>query len=146
MGAVFMHAEISDGYEAEVARAIQRALVEQLMTLAAGAPMPQVRAITTAALSQMADHIGMMGDSEEGDAMMMDADAAHMAMLAFDIERFLDRDLEPYSMPRGIDAPPGAPIGQPAMNYIDPVMTNLPPMGSLLDLLVPVEPSCSIEH
>jgi len=146
MGAVFMHAEIADSYEAEVARAIQRAVVEQLMTLAAAAPMPQVRAITTAALSQMADHIGMMGDSESDDAMMMSADAAHMAMLAFDIERFLDRDLEPYSMPRGIDAPPGAPIGQPAMSYIDPVLANLPPADSLLDLMMPGAPACSIGY
>ena len=78
--------------------------------------------------------------------MMMSADAAHMDMLAFDIERFLDRDLEPYSMPRGIDAPPGAPIGQPAMSYIDPVLANLPPADSLLDLMMPGAPACSIGY
>ena len=39
-----------DAYEAEIARDTQRVLVENLMTLAAGAPMPQVRAIASHAL------------------------------------------------------------------------------------------------
>lgn len=139
--AVFMHGEPADGYEAEVGRAVQRAVIEQLMTLAASAQMPQVRAIATTSLQRMAGHIGMMGGDEEG-SMEMDADTAHMAMLAFDIERFLDRDLADYTPPAPVEAPPGAPIGQPAPSYIE----GLPPVGSLLELLVPAEPYCTQEH
>ena len=39
-------------YEAEIARAVQRVVVERLMTLAATADMPQVRAIATQKLQQ----------------------------------------------------------------------------------------------
>ncbi|HET6371996.1 MAG TPA: zinc-dependent metalloprotease, partial [Candidatus Polarisedimenticolia bacterium] len=41
------------GYHAEIARAVQRALVERLMDLAADAPMPQVRAIASLELSDL---------------------------------------------------------------------------------------------
>jgi hypothetical protein len=146
-GAVFMHAGELDDYEAEVARAIQRVVIEQIMALAASAPMPQVRAIAAAKLHMMAGHIQSSMEAAQEGAMDVTADQAHMAMIAMDIERMLDRDLEPAAMPRGLQAPPGAPIGQPAQSWVDPTMSmQLPPLNSVLDMLLPPDPACSREH
>ena len=101
----------ANAYEAEIARAVQRVVVEHLMTLAANASMPQVRAIATHKLQrQMA-------------AMQVPATAvgtaAHHALLSSDIKRFLERPLPPATRMEIPEAPPGAPIGQPAMDWLD---------------------------
>lgn len=110
-GATF-GAAARDGYEAEIRRATQRVLVEQLMFLAERAEMPQVRAIATLRLERLTEQaLKASGD-------VADADLAHQALLARDIRRFLDRPTTPYTPPVAPEPPPGAPIGQPAPDWL----------------------------
>jgi hypothetical protein len=123
-GATF-GAAARDGYEAEIRRATQRVLVEQLMFLAERAEMPQVRAIATLRLERLTEQaLKASGD-------VADADLAHQALLARDIRRFLDRPTTPYTPPVAPEPPPGAPIGQPAPDWLggawlDPYGCNEP--------------------
>ncbi len=147
---VFMHEQELDGYEAELDRATQRVVVEQVMRLAMSAQMPQVRAIAASRLHQMVRHIHGALEQHDAEGMVpLDAGQAHMALLAADISRLLHRPGETYSVPSTPGAPPGAPIGQAPETWIDPAFglnDTLPPAGSLLDLLVPAEAACSWEH
>jgi hypothetical protein len=105
-------AEPSNPYEAEVSRAEQRVVAEQLMRLAARAPMPQVRAIASFELQRKArDLAGMVAGSDQ-------ANAAAYSLLARDIQRFIDRPYAADSAPGTPEAPPGAPIGDPALEFI----------------------------
>jgi hypothetical protein len=97
------------GYEAEIARAVERATAERLMGLAAGARMPQVRALATQALETLARRPAAVTERRE---------AAHRALLAQDIRRFLDRPLPSWTAPPAPAAPPGPPIGEPALDYL----------------------------
>jgi len=45
-------------------------------------------------------------------------DAAAQALLAADIKRFLDRPSDPVRTPTTYDAPPGAPIGDNALDWL----------------------------
>ena len=47
-----------------------------------------------------------------------DEEAAHRALLAIDIKRFLERPGENAVTPSIPVAPPGAPIGEPAMDWL----------------------------
>lgn len=147
---VFTHEQELEGYEAELARAIQRVMVEQVMRLAMSAPMPQVRAIATSRLQQMLHHIHSGLDGHDADGMTpLDADQAHLALLGADIARLLHRPAEAYSSPSTPDAPPGAPIGQAPENWIgsaSAMESTLPPMGSLLDMLLPADSACGWEY
>ena len=98
-------------YEAEVRRAVGRVVAEGLMGLAGSAAMPQVRAVASQRLWQLRSHA--VERAAGGDAT-----AAHFALLAQDIERFQDRPAEAWSMPSAPSAPPGAPIGDPAMEWL----------------------------
>ncbi len=98
-------------YEAEIARAVQRVVVERLMTLASTADMPQVRAIASQKLQQRAQRLAAAPSSNAGAA-------AHAAMLASDIKRFLDRPYTPANRIDAPTAPPGAPIGDPGMDWL----------------------------
>jgi hypothetical protein len=99
-------------YEAEIARTTQRVLVENLMTLAASSPMPQVRAIASHALKNR------MTAAAGSSAALSGERAAHATLLAADIKRFLDRPSVPATRTELPEAPPGAPIGQPAMEFL----------------------------
>jgi hypothetical protein len=107
------NADAATPYEQEIRRATSRALVERLMWLAGGAPMPQVRAIATNKLSGIQSN-GPLGTRDAEDS------AATMLMAA-DIKRFLDRPAEPIKSPVTYNAPPGAPIGDPGMDWLAPV-------------------------
>jgi hypothetical protein len=98
-------------YQAEIRRAVQRVVIDQLMELAANAPMPQVRAFATLALQQRSAALGRV---VAGDA----ATRASSALLASDIKRFLSRPATPAPRASAIDVPPGAPIGEPAMEWL----------------------------
>ena len=98
-------------YEAEIARAVQRVVVEHLMTLATTADMPQVRAIATHKLQQREQRLTALAQSS------MSA-SAHAALLSSDIKRFLDRPFAPATRTDIPTAPPGAPIGDPAMDWL----------------------------
>lgn len=98
----------ADAYEAEIQRAIQR-VVEHLMALAGGAPMSQVRALATSALRTRASALEAAGSPPA---------SAHAALLAADITRFLERPAPPVTGTPLPSAPPGAPIGEPAMDWL----------------------------
>ncbi|MGE3274827.1 MAG: zinc-dependent metalloprotease [Vicinamibacterales bacterium] len=92
-------------YEAEIARAVQRVVADELMALAAESPAPPVRAMATAALKDLRDRADQASSS---DAVVQ----AHMGLLADDIQRFIDRPAEPWKRLDLPEPPPGAPIGQ----------------------------------
>jgi hypothetical protein len=98
-----------DAYQAEIQRAVQRVVVEHLMTLAASADMSQVRAIASAKLKSRASVLPTAATTLAG---------AHGALLAADIKRFLDRPATPATRTALPSAPPGAPIGEPAMEWL----------------------------
>jgi hypothetical protein len=98
-------------YEAEIARAVQRVVIERLMTLASTADMPQVRAIASQKLQQRAQRLTTTAQTAGGGS-------AHAALLASDIKRFLDRPFAPATRAEIPTAPPGAPIGDPGMDWL----------------------------
>ena len=98
-------------YEAEIARATQRVLVDNLMGLAASAAMPQVRAIAMQKLQQRMTALSALS-ATAGDR------GANAALLVSDIKRFMDRPLTPVQRMDAPAIPPGAPIGDPALEYI----------------------------
>ena len=100
----------TDAYEAEVARAVQRVAVEHVITLATNAAMPQVRAIAAHTLER---HRRTLVAAQANVAQ-----AAHASLLAADIKRFLDRPAAPAPRAELPEAPPGAPIGEPAMEWL----------------------------
>jgi hypothetical protein len=80
------------------------------MELAADAGMPQVRAVAGLRLER---RVSALARAAAGD----DATAAHVALLARDVDRFLARSGPAYSAPVAPAAPPGAPIGQPPLEW-----------------------------
>ncbi len=104
--------EPANSYEAEISRAVERVLVDRMMILSASAPMPQVRAITSYYLEQIGARLADEVESAPA------GDAAHYALLARDIGRFLDRPADAFTQPADQAIPPGAPIGQPAMDWL----------------------------
>ncbi len=100
-----------DSYEAEVSRAVERVVVDRLVSLAANAQMPQVRAIASARLEWMRDQF-------VNSSGQIDPVAAHYALIARDVSRFLERPASEFSQPATQSAPPGAPIGEPALQWI----------------------------
>ena len=100
-------------YEAEVARAVERVVVDRVIGLADTASLAQVRAEATSALSALGARTA--GSGSGGPAM-----TAHRELMAADIERFLMRS--GLEAPRGAfpapAAPPGSPIGDPAMDWL----------------------------
>jgi hypothetical protein len=101
-------AQTTSAYEAEIARAVQRVVTDNLMSLAGNAAMPQVRAIATHKLREIA----------ERQTRAETASRAHQALLASDIKRFLDRPAPTATTPATPGAPPGAPIGDPGMDWL----------------------------
>ena len=108
-----------NAYEAEVRRAVGRVVAEGLMRLAGSARMPQVRAIASQRLERLK---AMAVESSE----TYDADGAHFALLADDIRRFQDRPYGALTAPGTPSAPPGAPIGSPALDWIGGPSAFLP--------------------
>ena len=103
-GATF-DAATANPYEQEIARAVQRVYVDSLMRLAATAEMPHARAIASQRLRlRMIDAGKAQGQ-------------AHAELLADDIKRFLDRPSPPAQRMDTRQPPPGAPIGEPAMEW-----------------------------
>lgn len=100
----------ADAYQAEVSRATERVVVEELMRLAYGAPMPQVRAEASLKLARLRERLeGVRGE---------EAERAHAFALSADIERFLERPYEPARRPERPEAPPGSPIGDPGPAWL----------------------------
>ncbi|HYH82949.1 MAG TPA: zinc-dependent metalloprotease, partial [Longimicrobium sp.] len=94
----------ADAYHRELARAVQRSMVERLMDVAADAPMPQVRAEAAERLRGMRASLPTRVTADRGDQ-------AHYRLLADDIGRFLDRPWEARERREPLAPPPGSPIG-----------------------------------
>ena len=107
-------AATASAYEAEVRRAEERVLVDRLAWLATGSPNSQVRAIASLKLSKLSTRL----KAETGGT---EADRAQHLLMAADIKRFLERPAEPTRLMAEPDAPPGAPIGDPGMDWLAPV-------------------------
>ncbi|HSJ30680.1 MAG TPA: zinc-dependent metalloprotease [Longimicrobiales bacterium] len=103
-----MQPRTSDAYEQEIARAVQRVYVDRLMSLAANAPMAQVRALASYELMRLVE-TGLPGGGAA-------PQAAHRMAIAAEIGRFMERPLEPIRPPAAAPGvPPGQPIGMPDM-------------------------------
>jgi Met-zincin/Domain of unknown function (DUF5117) len=98
-------------YEMEVRRAEERVLVDRVMWLASAASNQQVRAIASLKLSKLAARLKTETPQAEAEQ------ASHM-LLAADIKRFLERPAEVAKQIVAADAPPGAPIGDPGMDWL----------------------------
>ena len=122
-------ATANGAYEAEVKRAVEVVVIDRIQWLAANAPMPQVRAVSTSVLRTTRGNLMAMGDSP------------HAATLAMNIQRFLDRPAGPMTIPDSPAAPPGAPIGQPSMDWLGVYGIGQPAM----DWLGQYGPLCSWE-
>jgi hypothetical protein len=107
--AATFRAKPANPYEAEIARAVQRVVVEHLTTLAGNSDMSQVRAIASMKLQQ---RMQAFAAAPEG---------AHERLLAADIKRFLERPAPPATRSEMPSVPPGAPIGEPAMDWLSRV-------------------------
>jgi len=94
-------------YEQAIQQAVQGVVVNRIQMLAATAPMPQVRAVTTMVLRHLSESLTAVADTD-----------AHAGLMAMEIQRFLDRPATVIEMPGTPSAPPGAPIGQPAMDWL----------------------------
>jgi hypothetical protein len=105
-------AQATNPYQQEIARAVQRVAIEQLAALANNAAMPQVRAVAAYRLDRR------MSELRSAVARANEADAAHFALLAKDIERSLSRPGPAFTAPPVLIAPPGAPIGEPALWFL----------------------------
>ncbi len=98
-------------YEAAIRRAEERVLVDRVMWLGTGAPNGQVRAIAALKLSKLASRL-------RSEAAQGEAEQAQRALLAADIKRFLERPADTMRVMPAPDSPPGAPIGEPAMDWL----------------------------
>jgi hypothetical protein len=98
-------------YEAEIRRSIQEVVVDRLIDLAETAPMSQVRAIAAQKLKAIQARAARPATNA--------ADAASLQLVAMDIKRFFDRPGEPARRPTLPGTPPGAPIGDSGMSYLD---------------------------
>jgi hypothetical protein len=109
-------ANATNGYEGEIARAVQHVVVDNLIALAERAPMPQVRAIATLKLRQRMTAWAAQPPTPP-DARVI-SQIAMNGYLADEIRRFLERPATPVQRPGIPEVPPGAPIGEPAMEWI----------------------------
>jgi hypothetical protein len=57
-------------------------------------------------------------------ALRIEGNAPHYGLLAADITRFLERPAEAYNQPTLPGAPPGAPIGDPGIEWLPPYGTG----------------------
>ena len=97
-------------YPAEISRAVERVVIEELIGLAASATMPQVRAVATHRLFRKLGEFTQLKVADE-------AKTAPIALLARDIQRFLNEP-DTFKRPAPIIIPPGAPIGDPDPDYL----------------------------
>jgi hypothetical protein len=104
-------APVASPYETEIRRAEERVLVDRVMWLATGAPNGQVRAIASLKLGKLAARL-------KGETAASESEQAQHALLAADIKRFLERPADPMKPIPAPDAPPGAPIGDPGMDWL----------------------------
>ena len=120
-------APVTSDYERQIKTAVEAVVVDGMMRLASDAPMLEVRAQATAALQRVHAH------------MTEHSDVPHALLIAQDIERFMVRPHTPAQPVEGVSAPPGAPIGQPAQEWLSGLGIGQP----ALDWLEDTEPFCT---
>ena len=98
--------EANNSYENEIRNTVAGVVIERVKSLAETAPMMQVRAQSTLALRTLAGRLAEMEPSGTS------------VLLQLDIRRFLGRPYDSGQIPSSVSAPPGAPIGQPAMDWL----------------------------
>ena len=126
-------APTSDAYERQIQQAVQGVVLDRIKWLAANASMLAVRATANGVLQRVHSNLVAM------------TDAPHAQTLAMEIQRFMDRPLESMAAPGTVTAPPGAPIGQPAMEWIG--QSAMDRMGSpAMDWLSRMEPWCTWDN
>jgi hypothetical protein len=96
-------APAADRYEGSIKVAVQRVLVDRLMTLADTSPMAQVRNQAASRLSRLVREL--------------EPTMAQPDFTLEDIKRFLARPMTAVTS-RAPAPPPGAPIGEPAMDWL----------------------------
>ena len=101
---------VSDPYDAELQRVVQRVWIDELMALAVnGQAAGAVRAMATQKLREFHEWL------QENPGSSRDEETrAHRSMVLDDIDRFLLRDYDPDDRRPSITVPPGSPIGMPA--------------------------------
>jgi hypothetical protein len=105
-------ATAANPYEAEVRRAEQRVMVDRLTWLSESANNPQVRAMASLKLQNLASRLKSRATTDE-------AELAQQTLLAADIKRFLERPMaEGEKIIPASPAPPGAPIGDPGEDWL----------------------------
>ena len=98
--------EVNNGYETEIRNTVAGVVIDRVKSLAETAPMMQVRAQSTLALRTLAGRLAETGPSDTS------------VLLQLDIRRFLGRPYNSSPEPSSVSAPPGAPIGQAAMDWL----------------------------
>jgi hypothetical protein len=106
-------AQTANSYEAEVKRIEERVLVDRLSWLAADSFNDEARAIASYKLSKIADRLKTATSTDDGDG-------AQNMLLVADITRFLARPYAPLHPVYAPEAPPGAPIGEPSIDWLAP--------------------------
>ena len=109
VAAVF-DARPATAYETEINRAMERAVINQIMSLAQTAPMAQVRAIATQALRRI--------QSRNTTPVANAAEQAHRQLIVDDVKRFLEQGVDTLRPAATPDPPPGAPIGMYDLDYL----------------------------
>ncbi len=104
-------APAATSYEAAVRRSEERVLVDRVMWLATGDTNSQVRAIASLKLTKLSARLHAAAGANEDEQ-------AQNTLLAADIKRFLERPADPMRIMPAPEAPPGAPIGEPAMDWL----------------------------
>jgi len=102
---VVFSARIASPYEAEISRAVQRAMLEGMMELARTAPMSQVRAVANRKLETLRVRLALRRDADA-------ATRASDALLVADLGRFFARPWQQKDIIPVPEPPPGAPIGE----------------------------------
>lgn len=98
-------ARISSPYEAEIGRAVERAMTERLMELARTAPLSQVRAVANRELETLRARLAARRSRDA-------ATRASDTLLVGDIGRFFARPWQQKDIIPVPEPPPGAPIGE----------------------------------
>jgi hypothetical protein len=118
----------ADAYEAEIKRTVEKLVIDNLMSLAARAEMPQVKAIAMHHLdlrsSELARAVATASDSGGATSASASeaslAEAAHRSMLARQVGKFLENPVAaslPPTLAAAAAIPPGAPI-DPGMDWL----------------------------
>jgi len=99
-------------YEAEINRAMERVLINRVMSLAQSAPMTQVRALATQTLRRVQSRYAATAAGQPT------AELAHRQLVVDDIKRFLERSADTMRPADTLQPPPGAPIGDYDLDYL----------------------------